>query len=71
MPAAILSRAAALADAHSLRAYDAVQLAALVEVNLQRQANGMPSLTLVSADVELNTAATAEGIVVEDPNTHP
>jgi len=30
-----------------------------------------PSLTLVSADADLNAAATAEGLAVEDPNTHP
>jgi hypothetical protein len=27
--------------------------------------------TLVSADVDLNAAATAEGLVVENPNTDP
>ena len=26
---------------------------------------------LVSSDLELNAAATAEGFIVEDPNTHP
>ena len=35
---------------------------------------GMPGLglvTLVSADRDLNTAATAEGLAVEDPTMHP
>jgi predicted nucleic acid-binding protein len=67
----ILSAAVRLADLHSLRALDATQLAALMEVNIQRQAQKLPLLTLVSADDELNTAASAEGISVENPNAHP
>lgn len=66
MTASLLQRAALLADLHALRGYDAVQLAAAIEVRLQ-----VPALILVSADTELNTAATAEGLPVEDPNTHP
>ena len=62
----LLERAALLADTHTLRGYDAVQLAAALEVRLQ-----VPLLILVSADADLNTAATAEGLPVEDPNTHP
>ena len=46
--------------------YDAVQLAATLEVRAK-----IPSLILVSADAALNTAAAAEGLQVEDPNTHP
>ena len=53
------------------RAYDAVQLAAAVELNTQRVAAGTGVLTLVSADQELNAAATADGLLVEDPNMHP
>jgi uncharacterized protein len=64
--ALLLQRAALLADTHALRGYDAVQLAAAMEVRLQ-----VPALILVSADVELNAAAAAEGLPVEDPNTHP
>jgi len=64
--ALLLQRAALLADTHALRGYDAVQLAAAIEVRLQ-----VPALILVSADIELNTAANAEGLRVEDPNTHP
>jgi predicted nucleic acid-binding protein len=62
----LLRRAALLADTHTLRGYDAVQLAAALEVRLQ-----VPALILVSADGDLNTAAAAEGLPVEDPNTHP
>src|SRR5262249_46261662 len=31
---------------------------------------GLPALTLISADEELNIAAQAEGLIVEEPNTH-
>jgi uncharacterized protein len=63
--ALLLQRAALLADTHALRGYDAVQLAAALEVRLQ-----IPALILVSADTELNNAATAEVLPLEDPNTH-
>ncbi len=62
----LLQRAALLADAHTLRGYDAVQLAAALEVRLQ-----VPLLILISADADLNAAAIAEGLPVEDPNAHP
>jgi hypothetical protein len=41
-----------------------------MEVNLQCQALGT-TLTLVSADGDLNAAGAAEGLTVEDPNVHP
>jgi uncharacterized protein len=63
---ALLQRAAQLADTHALRGYDAVQLAVALDVHARDQA-----LVLVSADAELNAAATAEGLRVEDPNTNP
>jgi predicted nucleic acid-binding protein len=63
---ALLQRAVQLADTHALRGYDAVQLAVALDVHARDQA-----LVLVSADAELNAAATAEGLRVDDPNTHP
>jgi len=51
---------------HGLRGYDAVQLAAVLEIHATD-----PSLTLLSADAELNAAALAEGLTVDDPNLHP
>ena len=63
---ALLQRAAQLADTHALRGYDAVQLAVALDVHARDQA-----LVLVSADAELNAAATAEELRVKDPNTHP
>jgi uncharacterized protein len=68
---ALLNDAMQLANSHALRAYDAVQLAAALELDAKWQAAGRGGITLISADSDLNAAATAEGLVVDDPNTHP
>jgi predicted nucleic acid-binding protein len=60
-----------LAQTHGLRGYDAVQLAAALRVNSRRLSRRTSGAILVSADLELLAAATAEGLAVEDPNTHP
>jgi predicted nucleic acid-binding protein len=67
----LFSEAMRLANTHALRAYDAVQLAAALEISQQRQDAGFGPVTLVSADQDLNTAATAEGLTVDDPHAHP
>lgn len=64
--AGLVAVAARLARLDSLRGYDAVQLAAALEIQAH-----VPALTLLSADAELNAAASAEGLTVEDPNAHP
>jgi hypothetical protein len=48
-----------------------VQLAVAREVQGRRLALGLTGITLVSADQELNAAASAEGLPVDDPNRHP
>ena len=63
----LLADATTLANRHELRAYDAVQLAAVLELNRISQGG----IVLVSADKDLNDAATAEGLTVENPNLHP
>jgi uncharacterized protein len=68
---ALLADAAKLANTHALRAYDAVQLSAALTLNAQGTAVGLGGIVLVSADVELNKAAQAEDLLVEDPNMHP
>ena len=68
---ALLTAAMQLADSHELRAYDAVQLAAAVELNHRWLSAGLAVVTFVSADQNLNTAAAAQGLIVEDPNNHP
>lgn len=62
----LVSDAAMLVRRHGLRGYDAMQLAAALEVR-----DNAPTLVLVSADDELNAAAIAEGLAVENPNKHP
>jgi uncharacterized protein len=66
----MIEEASALAQQHGLRAYDAVQLAAAIETSSVTSQLEPTQLILVSADLELNNAADAEGLDVEDPNTH-
>ena len=68
---ALLAEAARLANAHPLRASDAVQLAAALAINRKEQDAGFAPVTLISADQALNDAATAEGLTVDDPRSHP
>jgi predicted nucleic acid-binding protein len=68
---ALLERATELAEARGLRAYDAVQLAAALEVNALCTVSGLPALLFISADSELNAVAGLEGLSAEDPNNHP
>ncbi len=67
----LIGDAMLLARKHGLRAYDAVQLASSMELHRARQAAGLSSVSLISADAELNLAALAEGLTVDDPNDHP
>ena len=55
---------------HKLRAYDAVQLAVALDVHRLQEAAGLGPVTLVSSDRDLNIAAAAEGLTVDDPMTH-
>ncbi len=68
---ALLVEAERLAERHGLRGYDAVQLAASASLHHGRSAAGLSGLTLISADGELNAAALAEGLAVDDPTSHP
>jgi uncharacterized protein len=67
----LANRAMLLAEKHGLRGYDALQLAAGVEVDVRYLASGLPAIIFISADTELNVAAMAEGLTIDDPNTHP
>ena len=64
---ALFAEAMLVARRHRLRAYDAVQLAVALEVHRCHQDAGLGPVTLVSADRDLNAAAAAEGLAVEDP----
>ena len=59
-----------MAERHGLRGYDAVQLAAALELRDQCRLLGLLEPTLVAADTELNLAAAAEGLMVDNPNDH-
>jgi hypothetical protein len=67
----LIERAMDLAEMYGLRGYDAVQLAASLDVNTERRGYGFAPLTLVSADTDRNQAAIAEGLSIENPNDHP
>jgi predicted nucleic acid-binding protein len=68
---AIVNDAMKLANAHRLRAYDAVQLASALDLYRDWSASRLGTFVFVSADRALNAAAAAEGLAVEDPNTRP
>jgi predicted nucleic acid-binding protein len=66
----LVTRAMQLAETYALRGYDAVQLAAALDVQSYLSSLTRSALTMISADVELNMAAAAEGLITEDPNAH-
>jgi hypothetical protein len=66
----VVERAMQLAEKHALRGYDAVQLAAGLTLNDRCRSLGL-SIMFVCADAALNTAATAEGLQVQNPNLYP
>ncbi len=68
---AVVLRAMTLAEKHRLRGYDAVQLAAAVELQTVALTTGLPTLVFVRADNHLNAAANREGLSVDDSNLHP
>jgi predicted nucleic acid-binding protein len=63
----VLTQARALVKAHPLRALDAIQLASA------RRAGAILSepITFISSDRNLLTAASAEGLSIDDPLLHP
>lgn len=61
----------ALAEKYRLRGYDAVQLAAGSQLHAAALVKGFPAPVFVSADAQLNAAALAEALAVDDPNAYP
>jgi uncharacterized protein len=59
-----------LAQKHGLRGYDTVQLAVALNVRNRLLQGGITNFTFISADNNLNSAATAEGLSVDNPNNH-
>jgi uncharacterized protein len=67
----VVRRAEDLLAVHPLRTYDAVQLASALESNTRLVTAGLSPVIFVSADARLLVAAVAEGLMTEDPYTHP
>lgn len=67
----ITNKASELVQNYPLRAYDAVQLAAALTANDERISIGASAIIFVCADKNLNKAASAEGLQVENPNNYP
>ncbi|MBI2301232.1 MAG: nucleic acid-binding protein, partial [Armatimonadetes bacterium] len=59
------------AEQQRLRGYDAVQLASALSLQQRLPAAGAALDLFVSADADLNRAAVAAGLTVEDPDQHP
>lgn len=56
---------------HRLRGYDAIHLACALRLNHALTAHQLSPLTFISADTDLLAAATAEGLLIDNPNHHP
>ncbi|MFM7885385.1 MAG: type II toxin-antitoxin system VapC family toxin [Pseudanabaena sp.] len=67
----IINSAISVAESYALRGYDAVQLASGRELNILCITNGLAGIHFVSADNNLNTAASDEGLIIENPNNYP
>lgn len=71
LTAQIVVQGISLAEKHALRGYDTAQLAVALAVKNRLLKSGVTSLTFISADNDLNRAAQAEGLTVDNPNHHP
>ncbi len=67
----VLMRAMDLIERYGLRGYDSLQLASAVQIAVERTAQALGAPVVVCADAQLNAAATAEGLAVDNPNAHP
>jgi predicted nucleic acid-binding protein len=67
----VLGRATQLAHRHPLRAYDAIHLAAALELASEALGFDIPLPVFVSADGRLLDAAQAEGLTIENPSGYP
>ena len=67
---AVIDRAVELTQAHRLRGYDAVQLAAALVAGDTLASENLPPPVFVASDGDLLVAAQAEALTVEDPVDH-
>jgi uncharacterized protein len=68
---AIYTRAGDLCRTYRLRAYDAVHLAAVLDLRDDAQAGGTLAPSFVCADADLLGFAGAEGLSTENPSAYP
>ena len=67
----IVDQACDLLERHPLRGYGAMHLATALTAQQSLRAHGLPGLTFLCADDRLLDAATAEGLVADNPTRHP
>jgi predicted nucleic acid-binding protein len=67
---ALTESAGQLVRKHPLRAYDAVQLASVLQVKPAFASAKSASLVFVTADERLIAMAQAEGLLADSPNHH-
>ena len=67
----VIDSAFSLTRRHKLRGYDAVHLACALALQRILTAEGWPELIFVAADNDLLAAASAEGLVTDNPNAYP
>jgi len=66
----LAGRAMDLVERHNLRGYDAVHLAAAIELQAVRLAMQLSAIIFVSGDEDQLDAAEIEGLATENPNLH-
>ena len=66
----VIDLATDLATRHPLRAYDAINLATMLDWTNDLAQAGLPAPIFVSSDENLLTAARAEGLTAENPSEH-
>lgn len=66
----VINHALDLQENHRLRAYDAIQLASALELNVRLRASNT-SFTFIVSDNLLLQAANAEGLTTDNPIHHP
>jgi predicted nucleic acid-binding protein len=67
----LVSETRNLLERHSLRAYDAIQLASALHVRRLLSAAGSTAPIFLSVDYRLLIAAQVEGFVTDNPNLYP
>ena len=68
---ALAEAAGELVGRHTLRAYDAIQLASALQAQANLTQAAGPLLTFLAADDNLLAVAQAEGLLTDNPNRHP